>query len=1257
MDPVSIVSNSESYIKRFRLYGIKTTFKFNRVPEGVNEIDWLRRGFSSLVGTIKAHATETDYIGFTLTSLNLQTDRPGYVAYQPVNKVDEDTLWNIFGSIIQSNAESIKSTDTFRVEATRVNLPTGSGKRRPGYYNNFIEECCARSGIVTIKNMDNLCLARALVVAKAYAKKKDRRTLDRLRKDSKKLQTIKAKSLIAKARVEIPEDGAGIQELQKFQDHLKKYNIVVYNYNNKGRDVYFDGTNPNAVLKINLLFCNGHYNVITSLTSAFCCNFYCESCHTPYDHKLQHRCLNICTACMTVSPPCVLDQSGILCLKCNRLFKNPFCLAAHQGDVCTSVKKCKDCHKGIFVKKRKSKHVCGEVYCKICGDFKEQNHKCYMQKDTKKPMNENFLFIFFDFETRQDETMYDTSSNDTRVHKVNLCVSQQYCYKCIDNNNKDCEDCQYRTKVFKEDPVLQFMNYVLDCRRKYKSVCALAHNGQGFDFQFILKYIMENTKFTPELIMRGSKIILLELDNVRFVDSFSYFPMSLAALPKAFDLPPEKNKGYFPHLFNTQANQNYVGPLPDKEYYCPDSMFDKNYENFQKWYNEQLMDQDSQFDFQKEILQYCINDVEVLALACIKFRALFLVECGVDPFLEAVTIASSCNLAFRRNFLQPNTIGLIPKHGYRLVDNQSAAALQWMSYEEEQRNVRIHHAGRGREIKISGMKVDGFDGERIYEYNGCYYHGCPKCFPFKRDEPLKEDPSDTLNQRYERTTAKIVRLSQSEYEVVQMWDCQFNALKQGKNLNHLNSLPILCTLPLDPRNAFYGGRTGNTKTYHKCNNGETINYVDVCSLYPFVCKYGKYPIGHPNIHVGNHDCMKQGMEVDGLLKCKVLPPLSLYHPVLPTRMGGKLMFVLCRTCGETQNPYDCDHSYEERALTGTWTMDEIREAIRKGYIILDMYELWEYNMATFETGGLFTDFINKFLKIKQEASGYPSWVMSEDDKKLYIKQYFDHEGILLEKSKIQRNSGLRSLGKLILNSFWGKFGQRENQSKALIIRDPKEFFKLLTTPEIQVNTVTEINEEVLLVNWQYKDEVGESLRSGNVVIAAYTTAQARLELYKYLDALKERVLYYDTDAVLYTHSDGQYRIPTGDYLGQMTDELVEYGKGSYISEFISGGPKTYAYRVNSTNEGKTITICKVKGLTLNHKTSQLVNFEALKNMVLNEGSEDSMTIQIEQNRIRRAKDKSVITVNEKKVFKINGLKRRHEGEFDTLPYGYKKLNN
>ena len=46
-----------------------------------------------------------------------------------------------FGGILQSNSENITSSDTFRIDVSRVNVPVGKGRVRPGLYNSFEEEC------------------------------------------------------------------------------------------------------------------------------------------------------------------------------------------------------------------------------------------------------------------------------------------------------------------------------------------------------------------------------------------------------------------------------------------------------------------------------------------------------------------------------------------------------------------------------------------------------------------------------------------------------------------------------------------------------------------------------------------------------------------------------------------------------------------------------------------------------------------------------------------------------------------------------------------------------------------------------------------------------------------------------------------------------------------------------------------------------------------------------------------------------------
>ncbi|XP_018568949.1 uncharacterized protein LOC108909186 [Anoplophora glabripennis] len=279
------------------------------------------------------------------------------------------------------------------------------------------------------------------------------------------------------------------------------------------------------------------------------------------------------------------------------------------------------------------------------------------------------------------------------------------------------------------------------------------------------------------------------------------------------------------------------------------------------------------FDFQKELMEYCISDVEILTTACLKFRQQLLETSKVCPFTEACTIASACNKVFRRNFLQANTIGIIPKNGYRWRDNQSRIAIQWLVWEERQRGVSIMHAAKGKETVLEGVKVDGYCNEtnQIFEFYGCYYHGCAHCFKYNRNNPTYEDPSDTLERRFESTAAKTERLKNLGYDIIEIWECNFR---------------------------------------------------------------------HPKIYLGEECNALDLKEIDGLIKCKILPPQDLYHPVLPQKINNKLMFVLCRICGQQMQKNTCSHEEDERALSGTWVADEVMKALEKGYRLMEIYEVW-----------------------------------------------------------------------------------------------------------------------------------------------------------------------------------------------------------------------------------------------------------------------------------------------------------------------------
>lgn len=315
---------------------------------------------------------------------------------------------------------------------TTVRLPVGGGRGKN--YNSFHEECDKRRGIISIKNTDNLCLPRALVVAIAHNKRDPE--FSKVRRDISKIQTERTRSLLERAKISIPEAGGGIPELIQFQNHLKEYKLVVYSYGSKGRNIIFEGSTESNK-RLNLLHYKSHFNVITSLTAAFCSNYFCEKCYVPYDHKNEHRCGGSCQACQQASA-CEIAIK-IKCQDCLRFFRSQNCYENHKKDyssgkftVCEQIKLCSICLKTI---KAKRAHACGEIYCKICNKHASEDHLCYIRPDKGKPKIKDVLFVFYDLETSQDKLL----ENSTFLHQVNLCVFKQYCDECMDSEADTCK--------------------------------------------------------------------------------------------------------------------------------------------------------------------------------------------------------------------------------------------------------------------------------------------------------------------------------------------------------------------------------------------------------------------------------------------------------------------------------------------------------------------------------------------------------------------------------------------------------------------------------------------------------------------------------------------------------------------------------------------------------------------------------------------------------------------------------------------------
>lgn len=395
---------------------------------------------------------------------------------------------------------------------------------------------------------------------------------------------------------------------------------------------------------------------------------------------------------------------------------------------------------------------------------------------------------------------------------------------------------------------------------------------------------------------------------MKFIDSLCFLPMPLASFASTFNLK-ELKKGFFPHLFNIPAHQNYEGRIPDIEFFDADGMMAEKKEKLLQWHAEQVR-RNVTFNFKEELIAYCKSDVQLLKQGCQKFQGEFASQAGFNPMAHCFTIPSACNLYWRKHHLTPNTIAVEPIRGWRGANtNQSVRALQWLYFQESQipkqgaSADRIKHVRNGGEqtvrTAVTSYFVDGYDPVTltVYEFQGCIYHGCTKCYPV-RDVRNYATPDRTVEELYRATLAKRMALLRAGYKVIEIWECQWDRQLETNEAvqRFLKSFDLVP--PLEPRDAFFGGRTGAVALHAVAGEEEEIRYTDITSLYPWVNKTCTYPVGHP--HIITQPIDQSIHSYFGLALVDILPPTGLYHPVLPVRCNQKLTFPLCRSCVEEE---------------------------------------------------------------------------------------------------------------------------------------------------------------------------------------------------------------------------------------------------------------------------------------------------------------------------------------------------------------------
>jgi len=236
-------------------------------------------------------------------------------------------------------------------------------------------------------------------------------------------------------------------------------------------------------------------------------------------------------------------------------------------------------------------------------------------------------------------------------------------------------------------------------------------------------------------------------------------------------------------------------------------------------------------------------------------------------------------------------------------------------------------------------------------------------------------------------------------------------------------------------------------------------------------------------------------------------------------------------------------------------------------------------------------------------------------------------------------------------------GQRSQKDQISFFNaeNQDQLLKLVEDPTKEVRNIEILSDRMVQATWRDVDAFVRGSSQVNVVTACEVTAQARLKLYNLISRLGSRTFYFDTDSCIYLSQGNvrEFEPQKGSKLGELADELAVYGPGSYITTFVSSGPKSYAYKVFSPSSSKTHTVCKVKGIRLNYTAQKHVNFESMLRLVnsfVKYGVSPDFTLYFPQ--IDRLHDRTLVTRIACKRFRVVYDKRIVRRDFHTVPYGY-----
>ena len=323
-----------------------------------------------------------------------------------------------------NSQDELRLNESFKIMVQYAQPPRGSSRK--DIPKRIEDKLHKKRCVIRIDNADDICMARAIVLAKAISDH-DSSThpeVQKLRRGEKASKAA-ALELIQKSGL-TPRKFTVNEDSPAFEKTLgPEYQVYVLSLDHQqtGLIIYPDAKEGQELKRpLILLLHNEHFDVCTSMTAILGVSYYCYKCRHSYSNRENHRCKAKCQRCLRTT--CTKTSEAVVqhCDDCGSDFYPEDCYAYHatvqnrrmadnSQSLCARVKRYSKCCCTYSLFRRDinvNPHQCGETFCKHCGqhDIPEQ-HRCFMQplklSDKDHAQHQQAHFLYFDIETYVSE--------------------------------------------------------------------------------------------------------------------------------------------------------------------------------------------------------------------------------------------------------------------------------------------------------------------------------------------------------------------------------------------------------------------------------------------------------------------------------------------------------------------------------------------------------------------------------------------------------------------------------------------------------------------------------------------------------------------------------------------------------------------------------------------------------------------------------------------------------------------------------------